>query len=77
MVRMTAPPVWTLRRFRDFTLAKTWYGRAFVKTYYAISPTLVRWFGNTEWFRKFWEKNLNKMVAQLQEMGYESSPYND
>lgn len=71
------PPVWTLRRFRDFTLAKTWYGRAFVKTYYAISPTLVRWFGNTEWFRKFWEKNLNKMVAQLQEMGYESSPYND
>lgn len=43
----------------------------------AISPTLVRWFGNTEWFRKFWEKNLNKMVAQLQEMGYESSPYND
>lgn len=23
------PQVWTLRRFRDYTLAETWYGRAF------------------------------------------------
>ena len=45
------PEVWTLRRFRDDSLAETWYGRAFVKTYYAISPTLVKWFGHTEWFK--------------------------
>ena len=32
------PQVWTLRRYRDYTLAETWYGRAFIRTYYAISP---------------------------------------
>ncbi len=46
------PQVWTLRRFRDYTLAKTWYGRVFIKTYYAISPTLVKWFGHTQWFKR-------------------------
>lgn len=39
------PEVWTLRRFRDNTLDRTWYGRAFIRAYYAVSPTLVRWFG--------------------------------
>lgn len=29
------PQVWTLRRYRDNTLAETWYGRLFVHTYYA------------------------------------------
>ncbi|NLX93020.1 MAG: hypothetical protein GXZ02_03995, partial [Clostridiales bacterium] len=24
------PQVWTLRRYRDYTLAETWYGRAFI-----------------------------------------------
>ena len=46
------PQVWTLRRFRDNTLAATWYGRAFIRAYYAVSPTLVRWFGKTRWFQK-------------------------
>lgn len=41
------PKVWTLRRFRDNVLAKSIDGRAFIRTYYAISPTLVRWFGDT------------------------------
>ena len=27
------PEVWTLRRYRDFELASTWYGRAFIRTY--------------------------------------------
>lgn len=45
------PQVWTLRRFRDYTLAETWYGRAYIRTYYAISPTLVKWFGKTDWFK--------------------------
>ena len=36
------PEVWTLRRFRDNTLDRTWYGRAFIRTYYAVSPTLDR-----------------------------------
>ena len=48
------PQVWTLRRFRDNTLAESWYGRAFNRTYYAVSPTLVRWFGETKWFQRLW-----------------------
>lgn len=71
------PQVWTLRRFRDDILDETWYGRAFIRTYYAISPTLVKWFGHTDWFKKMWRKPLDKMVASLQEKGVESTPYQD
>ena len=71
------PQVWTLRRFRDYTLAETWYGRAFVKTYYAISPTLVKWFGETTWFKKIWRVPLDKLVSRLQNKGVEDTPYND
>lgn len=71
------PEVWTLRRFRDHTLAKSWYGRAFIKTYYAISPTLVKWFGHTAWFKRFWKTKLDKMVSQLRASGVEDSPYAD
>ena len=71
------PQVWTLRRFRDYTLASTWYGRLFIRTYYAVSPTLVRWFGHTNWFKNFWKVRLDKMVNNLQENGVESTPYQD
>lgn len=71
------PQVWTLRRYRDFTLAKTWYGRAFIKTYYAISPTLVKWFGHTEWFKKMWQGKLDRMVKKLNANGVENTPYID
>ena len=71
------PQVWTLRRYRDNTLASTWYGRAFIHTYYAISPTLVKWFGHTEWFKKMWQGKLDKMVEKLQSEGVESTPYED
>lgn len=46
------PEVWTLRRFRDYTLAETWYGRTFIKCYYATSPWLVKHFGKSAWFKK-------------------------
>lgn len=71
------PQVWTLRRYRDNTLAETWYGRTFIKTYYAISPTLVRLFGETEWFKRMWKGKLDRMVKKLNESGVESTPYND
>ena len=71
------PQVWTLRRYRDYTLAETWYGRAFIKMYYAISPTLVKWFGHTEWFKKMWKGKLDRMVDKLQANGVESTPYED
>ena len=60
------PEVWTLRRYRDNTLGSTWYGRAFIRTYYAVSPTLVKWFGHTSWFKKMWKGKLDKMVKNLQ-----------
>lgn len=71
------PPVWTLRRFRDRTLAATWYGRAFVRCYYAVSPTLVKWFGHTAWFRRIWKGRLDALVAKLQARGVEHTPYCD
>lgn len=71
------PQVWTLRRYRDYDLAKTWYGRTFIRTYYAISPTIVKWFGHTEWFKKMWRGKLDRLVKDLQNKGYESTPYED
>ena len=71
------PPVWTLRRFRDYYLAKTWYGRLFIRLYYAVSPTMVRWLGEKEWFKKMWRNRLGKLVDYLQNKGYDSTPYND
>ena len=71
------PEVWTLRRYRDYTLAETWYGKIFIKFYYAVSPTLVKWFGNECWFKMLWKKRLDKIITSLQEKGVESSPYED
>ena len=71
------PQVWTLRRFRDDTLGATWYGRAFIRAYYAISPTVVKWFGKTAWFKKMWRGTLDRMVYRLNEKGVEDTPYRD
>jgi hypothetical protein len=71
------PEVWTLRRFRDYTLAETWYGRLFIKTYYAISPTLVKWFGQADWFKSIFRTPLEKLVSGLNKRGFENTPYND
>lgn len=71
------PQVWTLRRYRDNNLAKTWYGRLFIHTYYACSPTIVKLFGKKDWFKRIWKPKLDKMVNKLQKEGFESTPYND
>lgn len=71
------PQVWTLRRYRDNTLGATWYGRLFIRTYYAISPTVVKLFGNTNWFKKMWKGKLDRMVAKLQSNGVKDTPYED
>ena len=71
------PQVWTLRRYRDNALASTWYGRAFIRTYYAISPTIVKLFGETNWFKNIWKNKLDKMVSNLQSNGFEDTPYQD
>lgn len=71
------PEVWTLRRFRDYTLAESWYGRTFIHTYYAISPTLVKWFGKSRWFKALCLSPLDKLVSRLQENGVANTPYQD
>ncbi len=71
------PQVWTLRRFRDNVLAETWYGRLFIKLYYAVSPTAVRLFGDADWFQSFFRDRLDDMVADLQADGFEATPYDD
>lgn len=71
------PQVWTLRRYRDFNLAETWQGRLFIKLYYAVSPTVVKWFGHTKWFNKIWRGVLDNMVEKLNAEGYQDTPYSD
>ena len=71
------PEVWVLRRFRDNALALTWYGRLFIALYYAISPTLVKWFGHTGWFNRLWRGKLDRMVSALRAKGYDDAPYQD
>ena len=71
------PEVWTLRRYRDYSLDESLPGRLFIKVYYAISPTLVRWFGDTKAFRSICRKPLDRFVTSLRKKGYESTPYLD
>ena len=71
------PEVWTLRRFRDYTLGATWYGRTFVKLYYLVSPTIVKYFGQTKLFQTFWRKRLDKFVERLHTQGVSEKPYVD
>ena len=71
------PQVWTLRRYRDDTLASTSAGRCFIHTYYAVSPTIVRWFGKNDWFVNTSKGILDKFVQQLNEDGVSDLPYHD
>ena len=71
------PEVWTLRRFRDLTLYETWYGRLFIKGYYAISPTFVKYFGNVRVFKSQGKKLLDRWVVMLNSKGYDNTPYKD
>ncbi len=71
------PEVWVLRRYRDYKLMNSFWGRLFVKGYYAISPTLVRLFSDKTWFKNFWLSLLNKKIANLKVKGFSDEQYND
>lgn len=71
------PEVWTLRRFRDFRLAKSWLGRAFIHLYYVVSPTIVLIFGNMPSFQSLGRKVLNFTVSKLKSDGMSDAPYQD
>ena len=71
------PQVWTLRRFRDNTLALNPIGRIFIKIYYTLSPTAVKLFGDYNWFRTVIKKALDRLVNNLNKQGIKNTPYND
>jgi len=71
------PQVWTLRRYRDFKLANNVIGRFFINIYYAISPSVVKWFGKEKWFNNFWRFILDHKINILQKHGFENTPYKD
>jgi hypothetical protein len=71
------PQVWTLRRYRDNTLANSWHGRTLIHLYYATSPIIVKRFGQTVWLKKLWRGILDLIVKRLQDQGIESTPYID
>lgn|GEM_PF-2163410 len=69
------PEVWALRRYRDNYLKGVWYGRLFIKGYYAVSPLIVRFLGNAQWFKNLWKPFLDKRIAILTEKGYDKLSY--
>lgn len=71
------PQVWTLRRYRDFVLAKTMHGRAFVKVYYYFSPRLLKYLKGNSIFRKACKTILDYLVNKLQSQGTISYQYSD
>lgn len=58
-----APQTDTLRRWRDQALLPHYWGRAFVSTYYAISPRLVPVVNRYEWIRASVKLVLDKIVT--------------
>ena len=71
------PEVWTLRRFRDNYLDKSLPGKIFIKIYYKISPTIVKYFGRFKLFIKPCKFILDKFVKELNNKGYNDTPYKD
>lgn len=71
------PEVWTLRRYRDMRLARSYMGRAFVSGYYKISPRLVQVFGEKDWFVKPWRSFLDWFVKRLNTKGFSNERYVD
>jgi len=71
------PEVWVLRRYRDQVLMNSISGRCFVKLYYAVSPALVRLFGNARWFSGIIRPLLDRKVMSLKAAGYRDTEYQD
>lgn len=71
------PEVWTLRRYRDDTLGKSFFGRLFIRCYYLISPIVVKLFGSSPRVRLRWKKRLDSLVRKLRIAGVSDMPYQD
>lgn len=71
------PQVWVLRRYRDSVMKNSVFGRLFIRLYYAVSPTLVRCFGELTAFRNLGRRLLDPIVAKLAREGMADTPYSD
>lgn len=71
------PQVWVLRRFRDEVLLLMRCGKFFVKTYYAVSPTLLKHFGNNTIFKTLCVTILDLFIKYLKIKGFSDKPYDD
>ena len=71
------PQLWVLRRFRDEYLQEKYFGRFFIRGYYAISPKMVKRFGEAKWFNSYWKRILDRWVSSLIRKGFKSDAYQD
>lgn len=60
-----APEVLVLRRFRDEVLSKSMPGRAFIRSYYAVSPPVARRLENAGRINRLVRRMLDKIVHRL------------
>jgi len=60
-----APEVLVLRRFRDEVLSKSMPGRAFIRSYYAVSPPVARRLENAGRINRLVRRVLDKIVHRL------------
>jgi len=60
-----APQVLVLRRFRDEVLSKSLPGRAFIRTYYKVSPPAARHLENAGRMNRLVRYILDKIVCRL------------
>jgi hypothetical protein len=60
-----APETIFLRRWRDQALTPTWWGRAATKTYYVVSPILIRCAGDSRTFKSLARRILAILIARL------------
>lgn len=60
-----APEVLTLRKFRDEILQNNFFGRLFVKIYYAISPSIAKRLKSAKRLNRFVKERLDTFVEYI------------
>ena len=60
-----APEVLVLRRFRDDVLSESWLGRAFIRTYYKVSPPIARRLENASRVNRLVRRILDRLVKSF------------
>lgn len=60
-----APEVVSLRKFRDETLTKSWFGKKFVAAYYKVSPPIANWLKKQPKISSVIRSILNQIVRMV------------